>query len=238
MTPPNFCKEAERLDPCPGTPDRLAGLPLPKRPRIDAFRQRFEALEDAEKREAGEAVRLEAAFVEIEEELSTLRKAGAAATRDELGKARGERELALAALRDGLDADPSARRDALAAIEAADRRVDAITDALLDDGARAARFANATERREKLLLEREQRARALEDCAKRRRDASCEWRALWTASGLQPRSPAEMLGWIEDAQEILEKRRRLGEAKVALGGLTRKLEENRAGTHDARQRLG
>jgi chromosome segregation protein len=221
-------KEAERLDPCPGSLDRLAGLPIPDRARIEAFRHLFKSLEDAEKRETGEALRLEASFVEIEEELSALRKAGEVATRDELGKARSEREKAAARLRDGLDADPSVRRDALAAMEAANRRVDAITDALLDDGERTARFANAMERREKLLREHEQRARAGAECAERRRDASSKWRALWAASGLQPRSPAEMLGWIEDARAILEKRLRLGDVQVELAGLAKRLEENRA----------
>ncbi|MGA9599679.1 MAG: AAA family ATPase [Methylocystis sp.] len=231
-------RDAERLDPCPGTPDALAGLPLPDRARIEAFRQLFESLEDATKRDASEARRLEGSLVEIEEELSLLRKAGAAATRDELAKARGERDESLARLRDGLDADPAARRDALAAIEASNRRIDAITDALLDDGERTARFANAAERREKLLQEREQRARALEDCAEQRRNASCQWQGLWAASGLEPRSPAEMLGWIEDAQEILEKRRRLGDAKIELGALTKRLEEARAGLVTLARDLG
>jgi chromosome segregation protein len=221
-------KETEGLDPCPGTPDALAGLPLPERARIEAFWQLFASLEEAETREAGEALRLEASFIETEEELSALRKSGETATRDELGKARGERDEAVARLRDRLDADPSARRDPLAALEAANRRVDVVTNALLDDGARAARFANAMERREKLLQERETRARAREECASQRREASSEWRELWASSGLQPRSPAEMLAWIEDARAIMEKRRRLGDAKLELAALTQKLEENRA----------
>ena len=222
-----LCKEVERLDPCPGTPDALAGLPLPDRARIEAFRQRFESLAEAEKREEGEALRLEASFIEIEEELWLLRKDGEAATRDELRKARGERDEAVTRLREGLDADPRARRDALAALEAANRRVDAVTNALLDDGARAARFANALERREKLLKEQEKRAQAREDRAKRRRGASSEWRGLWATSGLEPRSPSEMLGWIDNARACLEKRRRLGDAQLDLAALAQKLEENR-----------
>jgi len=221
-------KEAEWLDPCPGTPDTLAGLALPDRARIEAFRRLFEGLEEAEKREAGEALRLEASFIEIEEELSTLRQTGETATRDELGRARGERDEAVARLRDRLDDNPSARRDALAALETANRWVDVVTNALLDDGARAARFANALERREKCLKEREERARAREDCAKRRRDASSEWRGLWATSGLEPCSPAEMLDWIDDARAILEERRRLGDTKLEIAELTQKLEENRA----------
>ncbi len=149
------------------------------------------------------------------------------ATREELSGARGEREEALARLRDAPEADPSVRRDALVAIEAANRRIDAITDALLDDGERAARFANAIERREKLVQERELRARAMDENAKRRRDASSEWRGLWSASGLEPRSPAEMLRWLDDAREILDKRSRLGEVKIELDGLDKKLEEYR-----------
>lgn len=50
--------EAERLDPSPGTPDKLAALPLPDGAGIEACRQLFERLEDAEKREASEARRL------------------------------------------------------------------------------------------------------------------------------------------------------------------------------------
>ncbi len=219
--------EAERLDPRPGTPDSLAGLPLPDRARIETFRQLFESLEEAEKREASGALRLEASFLEIEDELSALREGGEAATRDALSKARGEREETVAHLRDSLDADPPARRDALAALQAANRRLDAVTNALLDDSARAARFANALERREKLLKEREKSARALDDRAKRRCDASSEWRGLWTTSGLEPRSPSEMLGWIDNVRAILEKRRRLGDAKLELNALTQKLEENR-----------
>jgi uncharacterized protein YhaN len=220
-------KEAERLDPSPGTPDALARLPLPDGARIEVFRRRFEELKETEKREARETERLAASLTEIEEELSALRKAGEVATRDELAKARGARDEASAHLSERLDADLLARREALAALEGAHRRVDAITNALLDDGARAARFANAMERRAMLLQERETGARALEEGAKRRDEASSEWRRLWAASGLEPRSPAEMLGWIDDAREILEKRRRLEDSRLALAALTQKLDENR-----------
>ncbi len=231
-------KETERLDPSPGAPHALARLPLPDSARIEAFRRRFEELKDAEQREARDTERLTASLRDIEEELSALRKAGEVATRDELAKARRARDEAMAHLGEKLDADLFARRDALAALEAANRHVDAITNALLEDGARAARFANAMERREKLLQEREARARAVEEGEKRRQDASSEWRRLWSASGLEPRSPAEMLQWIDDARDILEKRRRSEEARLGLATLTQKLEENRTALTALGQDLG
>ncbi|ARN82556.1 ATP-binding protein [Methylocystis bryophila] len=231
-------KEAQRLDPSPGAPDALARLPLPDSARIESFRRLFEELKDFEQREAREAERLAQSLAKIEEELSALRRAGEVATRDELAKARHVRDETLAQLEARLETDLIARRDALAKLVAADRRVDAVTDSLLDDGARAARFANAMERREKLLQERESCARAIEEGEKRRETASSEWRRLWSTSGLEPHSPAEMLQWVEDAREILEKRRRIEEARLALVALTQKLEENRAALTGLGQDLG
>jgi len=219
-------KDAQRLDPSPGTPEALARLPLPNAAEIEEFRRRFEALKHTEQHEAQELERLTFSLTEIEAELAVLNQAGEVSTRDQLSNARRERDEALMQLSQRLD-DVSARRDAFSRLEAANRNVDAITNALLDDGARAARYANATERREKLRQERLSRERAREECARRQREASSDWRRLWSASGLEPRSPALMVQWIDDAREILEKRRHMQESRLGLAALTQKIEENR-----------
>ncbi len=230
-------KDAQRLDPSPGTPDALASLPRPEDAEIDEFRRRFETLKEAEQREAQEMERLAISLARIEEELKVLSQAGEVRTREQLSVARRERDAAMTHLSQKLE-DASARREAFAKLDAANRNVDAITNALLDDGARAARFANAIERREKLQQERAARERAREDGERRRQEASLDWRRLWSASGLEPRSPALMAHWIDDAREILQKRRHMQESRLGFAALTQKIEENRAALRALAQDLG
>lgn len=220
-------REAQRLDPSPGTPEALARLPLPDGAEIEEFRRRFETLKDAEQREERELERLAASLRETEEELMVLSQAGEVRTRDQLFDARRERDEAMTHLSQQLE-DVSARRDAFARLDAASRNVDAITNALLDDGARAARYANAVGRREKLRQERLSHERGREECERRRHEASLDWRRLWSASGLEPRSPALMAHWMDDAREILQQRRQMQEGRLGLAALTQMIEENRA----------
>jgi len=220
-------KDAQRLDPTPGTPEALASLALPEGAQIEEFRRRFEILQDAEQRETQELERLAISFAEIEEELRVLSQAGEVKTREQLSVARRERDAAMTHLSQQLD-DVSARRDAFERLETANRNVDTITNALLDDGARAAGYANAIERREKLRQERASREQARKEGKRRRQEASLDWRRLWSASGLEPRLPAHMAQWIDDAREILQKRRHMQDAKLGFAALTQKIEENRA----------
>jgi chromosome segregation protein len=220
-------RETQRLDPSPGTPEALARLPLPEGAQIEEFRRRFETLKEAEQREAQELERLAISLAQIEEELRVLSRAGEVSTRNQLSAARRERDAAMTRLSQQL-VDVSSRREAFEKLEAANRKVDAITNALLDDGARVARYANAVERREKLQQERLSHELARQGYETGRQEASLDWRRLWSASGLEPRSPALMAQWIDDTREILQKRRHSQEARLELAALSQKIEENRA----------
>lgn len=223
-----LAEEAGRLDPSAGAPDDLAMLALPDSTRIDAARQLFAALDEEEKQLAARCKTHLAALAEIDEEIEVLSRAGAIATREELGEAREKRNIAYEQLRDALDGAPVERRERFLALGEANREVDATADLLLSYAERAARFEAAQERRARERRLGEKLAAEQKELTDRKRDAQHAWKAVWAASGVTPRPPQIMARWHERVEEILTRRSRLDERALETQSLSQKLEANRA----------
>jgi len=220
-------EEAERLDPCAGDLENLARLALPDAARIEAARQTFDALGEDEKRASAEAKALQARLATIEEEIAALSRAGAVATREDLGAARSKRDHAYARLGAALDGEPQPRREAFAALGAAERDVDAAAGLLLSDAERAARFEAARERRATEQRALEKLAASRDELASRRRAAQAEWATLWERAGVAPKTPQAMASWLERVSDILRRRARLAEQSVERDALAQKLDAQR-----------
>jgi uncharacterized protein YhaN len=221
-------EETERLDPSAGEIENLARLALPDATRIEAARQTFDALDEDEKRASAEAKALQARLATIEEEIAALSRAGAVATREDLGAARDRRDHAYARLGAALDDEPQPRREAFAALGVAERDVDAAADLLLSDAERAALFEAARERRAKEQRALEKLAGLSDERASRRRAAQVEWATLWERAGVAAKTPRAMASWLERVGDILRRRARLAEQGVERDALAQKLEAQRA----------
>ncbi|MDB5500790.1 MAG: hypothetical protein JWR89_692, partial [Tardiphaga sp.] len=215
----NVAAAGSALDPSPGDVARLAALPLPDHAVVATYAREAEAAEAEVRRLNDVLAATDGAIESAETELARLVGDGAVSTRADLLGARSERNSQLALLRDVLDGDRAERAARFGKVEAASGAIDDITDRLLTDTDRAARREATQERLDQSRKERERIARVREALAGRRAEADVAWRGIWTASGVVPRSPAEMLRWRERVDQLVARMARLDEQQAELGAL-------------------
>jgi chromosome segregation protein len=223
----SLAETAAALDPQGGDPDRLAKLPLPDAASIALHVSVAEASMEA-RREADDRVASEdRAIRDVEAKRKALARDGAVATRADLLEARGQREAAFAALSEALDSDVADRRSRLAALGSASRAVDDITDIVLSDAGRAARLESMEEQIRDSRARKSEAAERIADLERRRADEAAQWAALWAASGLAPRAPAEMARWRERVAAIASRRESLMARLGEIDALGSKVEARR-----------
>ncbi|ABD86749.1 AAA family ATPase [Rhodopseudomonas palustris] len=215
------------LDPSPGALDRLRALPAPDNATIAKFSRAAEVGE-AEVQRLNEALATtDAAIATTEAELARLSQAGVVPTRGDLVRVRGERDQHFTGLRAALAGDRNLAERQLDAAEQASQSIDRVTDLLLTDTERATRHEDAQQR---LAAGRDERARQhdkLTGLQARLAEVETAWRGSWAASGLQPRSPAEMLRWRERFDDILKRLERCDAQKAGLDALAAALEQGK-----------
>jgi uncharacterized protein YhaN len=219
---------AAALDPLPGALDTLPALPLPDGAAIETHARAAEHAEDEIKRCADGLAAADSTIAAIEAELAGLSHAGAAPTRADLLEARRERDSHFDGLSAALDADRATRESQLADVVRSSHDIDRITDRLLTDTERAARHENAQQRLAVSRNERERGAADLANAQARRAEANAAWMQSWAASGLSPRSPAEMLRWRARVDGILNHQDKLEGQKAGIIALTARLEAGKA----------
>jgi uncharacterized protein YhaN len=216
------------LDPSPGALDTLQALPFPDGPAIEAHARAAEQTEDEIKRCADALAATDSIIAAIETELAGLSHAGAVPTRADLLEARRERDSHFDGLSAALDADRAARQSRLAEVVRSSHDIDRITDRLLTDTERAARHENAQRRLAASRSERERAAADLANAQARRAEVNAAWTQSWAASGLSPRSPAEMLRWRARVDGVLNRLDKLEGQKAGIGALTARLDAGKA----------
>jgi chromosome segregation protein len=199
-------EEADRLDPPGGDPQQLARRILPDALQIEASRRLLAQLDEEEKQAAAREGDLAASLQRIEEEIAQLSRAGAMATREELGEERRRRDELFQRLGLALDKGEPERRECFSAVGEAIRAVDAAADILLADADRSARYESARERRGRQLLENKAAQAAREEIARRREEALQAWAQLWAPSGVSPKPPRNMARWLERVEDMLKRR--------------------------------
>ncbi|UZE50580.1 AAA family ATPase [Rhodopseudomonas sp. P2A-2r] len=217
------------LDPPAGDLDGLAALPIPDPAVIAAHAQAAE-LGDKEIGRLADLVDSTTDVIEAAEiDLARLSNDGAVSTRADLQDARQDRDVRLQHLRGALDGEAAVRNARLADLESATKAIDIITDRLLTDTERAARREALQERLEQSRREHDRIKAARDGLRARRIEAEAAWRSIWTASGIIPRSPADMARWQERVSEIVRRQTALDVQQADFDALSESQAAKKAG---------
>ena len=207
------------LDPSPGALDRLRGLPLPENGVIAIFANAAELGEGEVKRLDDAIAATEDMIAKTEAELARLSNAGAVPARADLLRARGARDEQIEGLRAVMERDRTERELRLNEVVRFSREIDSITRFLLSDTERATRHEDAQQRLVASRDQRERDAATLQRIQARLAELESRWTQLWAASGLTPRSPAEMARWRARVDDVLERLRKRDPQKAAIDAL-------------------
>ncbi len=191
----------------------LAQLAVPSPDVIESFKTRWAELENEASVVLSEVHKCEDRRVELRGKIEQRRSEAVVPSEDELREARLAREarwrLIKATWRDGNPLPESDRPplggDLGESFEEATRLADEVSDRLKRDAARV-----AEEVRDLADLSREAARLSLaigrrDDSTSRINALRSQWLEAWKASGLSPRSPQEMTGWVSDHGRLVEK---------------------------------
>lgn len=212
-----------------GSLDDLAHLAVPLPSMVRTFESRLRDATAAVALAHQRAAEMEGELEQLREQRVSLRAAGDVPSVEARDEARARRSRAWDLVRrayvDGRE-DVSREAAALdperplpAAFEESVRRADAIADEILDDADRVARDRDLA-RREALATDRAAERRAdVEVALAEQAAAEAGWRAPWALLGVDARSPAEMLEWLERRRAIVEQREKAQAEADALEAL-------------------
>lgn len=204
------------LDPSPGPLDKLRSLPFPESAAIAKCASAAKVSEDEVKGLSDVIAARDRVIAETEAELARLSSAGAVPTRSDLTRARHDRDSHLDGLRAALDGDGKMRSIHFAEVARVSQAIDGITDLLLTDTGRATRQEDAQRRIADSRLQQERDVARCVTLQTRLDEVNAAWMHSWTAAGLTPRSPTEMLRWRERLEDILT---RLGKGDAQEAGI-------------------
>ncbi len=216
------------IDPAPGALSRLRALPLPDAATIAKFVHATDSSEADIKRLSDAIAASDEAIAATEAELARLRSGGTVPSRNDLVIARQQRDAELTSLGAALDGDPAARARHFDEVTQSSKAVDGITDLLLTDTGRATRYDDALQR---LAAHKATRDRDTDKL--RTRKAALEklleaWSHSWAATGLTPRSPADMALWRGKIEDILVRLSKLDAHQVSIDALAAGLDSGKA----------
>jgi len=215
-----------------GSADALLEAAVPDDTVLREFQDRFHSLADHERQHHARELALNEQISHAREALRALELAGPVPTEAELASARVNRERGWALVkRQWLDA--GAARAELAAFSGGDasdaalaRTVEAVTRAADELADRLRREAQRVHERAASLArvescEAQLAALALEQRAAQRSRAALEqqWRAAWSAAGVEPGTVGEMIAWLQSALRLREQLRALHATRAEHGDL-------------------
>jgi uncharacterized protein YhaN len=190
-------------------PRTVAALPAPMRATVERFREA-----SAELARSGEVLteksnKVGAECREAQDRLDALERGEKIPTQDDLVVARARRDIGWQAVRAAwLDRDDKAGHafDSAKALpdafEESQRTSDQVADRLRADADRVATKAQLQDTLERLARELEALKEAEGALAVARTEHGEAWTQEWTAVGIEPRTPAEMLEWIDRHDEL------------------------------------
>jgi len=235
----------QRLSPCwSGSANDAGLLRVPTAERTTNYEKRFAELAEERHREQQrleeqrETVRGAAAAIE------KLERQGPLPSEESLTQARLERDAGLRLLRVQQSGSLGGSQeevlrfiqehapagDLWTAMEELVRRCDVLADQLRRETQRVAERLGQEHRLQEAQKKAAHAEAQLERINRMTADLDDEWRAEWLQAGVQPRTPAEMLGWLKAHGELVEV---LADEQAA----AREVEQVRQQIHLARQRL-
>ncbi len=194
--------------------EELPELPVPNREGINRFEQAYDELDKRLQRLREKQEDAADALQDAAQGLDEIQRVGEVPTEADLVEARADRNEIWQLLRrhwiDGEDIAAKASRFAAEPVlpDAFEQQV-AAADELSD---RLRREADRVHARASLLAEQktaqEQTSKLveqLEACTAEKHHLDSEWRALWAPCRIEPRTPREMRGWLEDLEKLRER---------------------------------
>ncbi|WP_437982657.1 AAA family ATPase [Sorangium sp. So ce117] len=227
--------------------EKVGALPVPLPETVEMFARDFAARDTERKSLANSLAERKKRFGELEREIEALRRGEEVPTEGDLATARRERDGHWKRVRQawlGEPAEEGAAGAGLSAHEIADhhetsgRRADELSDRLRREADRVAKFAT-------LSADRDQAARGIKEsvtAAEQARTAEeaeqGRWQAAWTAAGIVPRSPGEMLAFLGRYQKLVEEKARLEEVRRREQAQRERIEGHREALAGALEALG
>lgn len=213
-------ERAARLDPPVLELARLARAPLPSR------------AETAERRDAIHAARsaveaIEARLNSLHGELAELDRTTTSAdfstlpTLEAIAAARSARDAALSALGGGAQGAPSAEELSreIRGVQALTAVADTLVDTALRETERLARLASARERQAAISVSVGTEEAILDEARVQLASLQTAYEASFQATGIQPRSPENMLDWLAEVVQLLELREEIETEAERISGM-------------------
>lgn len=223
-----IAEAASALNPSVPDFDALAGLPLPGEAEIAAHAAAMDDMVQAQRKAMSDRDDAERIIAEASAEIARLTLGGVSATRADLHAARTSRDAGFESLNAALDGDAAARHSQFTHLRSLSRGVDDITDQLLNDTDRAARKQSVEDRLAAATAHLKLAAARLKDLDTRKAGIDTAWHGLWTATGVKPRTPAEMARWREQVAALSQRRTALLQRRAELAVLRAGLDEGRS----------
>ena len=191
--------------------EEAAGLAIPGRETVSVFQGRFQKAESVRENiedRIGEQIRKAR---ELELDIKKTREADLLPSETDLENARGRRQAGWELIKgEWLEGsvDRAAKdeytqgRDLAASYEADVGTADEIADRLRRDAERVARMAAMTIECRDCLENAESLNRKLEETRQAGDELQAQWRDIWKPARIEPRTPPEMMGWLNDFEKL------------------------------------
>ena len=203
-----------------GTAEQLEAARVPLAASVGEMANRFTIQKAEETQLAKEGNKLRSDLERLESQIRSLETKGVIPTEDQLATAREWRDLGWTAVKDqwlnglvGGAAEMSFLADFQEplpkAFEAAVEAADSWADRLRLEAERVEQKRTALDGQSQVKRLMAEHAEAIQLGAKKRGNLEGEWAALWADAGIQPRTPGEMLEWLEKRGKLIEQTRDL-----------------------------
>jgi uncharacterized protein YhaN len=206
-----------------GTGEQLEQLQVPLAATVRAYQTRYTQQEAVEQQLETDEADARTEIASLEQNLRHLEDRGEVPTNAHLENSRSRRELGWTAVkRRWLKGEPDAAaetgflsgagsgQELDTAYEGAVQDADHIADRLRADADLVQKKALWLEQIARSDKKLQQARNAIEQAGTGRRNLDEEWRSLWAPTGIEPRTPVEMLDWLEARRDVVDALRNAG----------------------------
>ena len=198
-----------RLAPWRGGLGEVAGLATPDGATLDDFEQRYAVLETEEHRLRDGRADSEEKLREVTRQLDEMLSVGDVPDEADLDAARARRDRMWQGLRDSWSAGETLENEASDQFTRHIQAADELADRLRREADRVQQRASLQASQASLLASLHALEAQREDSERRRQRLDDAWRALWSATGIQPLPPREMRAWLGRLESLRERLERL-----------------------------
>jgi DNA repair exonuclease SbcCD ATPase subunit len=209
--------DLQRLELWSGSLDQLERLAVPGPETVDRFETQWTEGEAAAERLRERAAEAKSKLAQLDKQIERLRLQQDPPTEDDLAATRQRRDAGWELVRrawqsDLAGDDPTVQefvagvapgQDLAHAYRACVERTDDVADRMRRESKQVAEKARLIAERQELDAQLRELAEQLQQQANAQQACLQEWRALWTACGMDPRTPREMRAWLGRQTDLL-----------------------------------